>query len=84
MSNRKGLEYLCSDHAVIRWLERVEGLNIEAVRQHILNHQVMAEIATQDRRTVQEATVTHEDGVNIVVRCARVVTVLCPSREKAA
>ncbi|MCH8506466.1 MAG: hypothetical protein LAT50_19440 [Ectothiorhodospiraceae bacterium] len=73
---RKGLEYLVSDHAVVRWLERVKGIDVAALREEILTHEAMAAIAVQDRSTVQEEIVQHGSQVKLVVRNARVVTVL--------
>lgn len=35
MADRRDLPIKVTDHAVLRYLERVQGFNIEAVREHI-------------------------------------------------
>lgn len=68
----KGLRHLVTDHAVIRWLERVEGLNIESVRQHIIDHNVLTEMDLAE----EPKWVKHYTGARVFVQGGRVVTVV--------
>ena len=44
------LEPVVSDHAVVRWLERVEGYPVEQVRAAILSSRVREALRLQARR----------------------------------
>lgn len=59
---------IVSDHAVLRWLERRYGLNVEAERQKI-------ELITKAGRAAG-AKVIKSDGVKFCIREGHVVTVL--------
>lgn len=63
-----------SDHAVLRFLERVRGIDVEAVR---------AEMRCQAVKVADQfgcATVKRADGFRLILRNGSVVTVLPPMR----
>ncbi len=59
-----------SDHAVVRWLERVRGMDMAAVRREILTPERAHVIETLSPVTVKTA-----EGIDLVVRDKVVVTV---------
>lgn len=59
-----------TDHAVVRWLERVHGLDIDAVRRAVL---------AEGRETWLAAGATaihaHQIGVTLIAEKGRVITI---------
>lgn len=70
MSFPRRFEPTVSDHAVIRWLERVQAVDIEAVRQQILDQ-------GRDDWVAQGAVIVRVPalGVSLVAQDGRVITV---------
>lgn len=65
-----------SDHAVLRYLERAHGLDVEAVRAHLAGHAVSA--------VRLGAIAVRIDGVKLVIEDGVIVTVIkaeWPTRE---
>lgn len=58
-----------TDHAVIRWLERVEGIDMKAIRKKILNTDV------QSALKMKASSYTSEDMI-YKFRNGRVITVI--------
>jgi hypothetical protein len=74
------LRRLVTDHAVIRYMERVLGIDVDQVRQEILTHQVMATIGCQDADCQRAEHVPLQGGpASAVVKEAKVVTIVCRS-----
>jgi hypothetical protein len=67
-------EVMVSDHAVVRWLERREGLDLEAVRARIA-HEAKPHIGTT-------GTVSIGGGLVMLIDMNRVVTVM-PEGDKS-
>lgn len=65
-----------TDHAVLRYLERVEGLDLEAVRNRILSDAVL-------QAMIMRATSVHGHGFKLVIQDFTVVTTL-PAEAVAA
>lgn len=59
-----------SDHAVVRYLERVAGVDIEAVRRLIL-----ADVVRKAVETFGTGKVQHPDGFRVVFEERNVVTI---------
>ena len=70
---RSEAEQLVSDHAVLRWLERVTGIDVDTqVRDEIL-----AEGRAELIRTVGKGRIkVHGSNVTLVVAAGRVITVV--------
>jgi hypothetical protein len=68
-----------SDHALLRWLQRAGGLDVEAVRSALAGSLCRAHAAAQHVGACDYSI--HVDGVTFVVRSGTVTTVL---PEKAA
>lgn len=62
-------EPIVSEHAVLRWLERVEGLDVEAVRARILSGQTAAYVRFARTGRIEK------DGHMLVVKDNVIVTV---------
>jgi hypothetical protein len=67
------LGYRISDHAVLRWLERVHGVDIEFFRQQVLDEVERAVLAFGDQDAVGDAS-------SFVIENNVVVTVLGPGQ----
>lgn len=65
-----------TDHAVLRFLQRVEGLDLEAVRNRILSDAVL-------QAMIMRATSVHGHGFKLVIQDFTVVTTL-PAEAVAA
>lgn len=57
-----------TDHALLRWLERVHGINIDFFRQQLLDE-------TRDYITTGAATV-RKDGIVYIFKNGKLITVL--------
>ncbi|ODN71197.1 hypothetical protein [Methylobrevis pamukkalensis] len=66
---------IVADHAVLRWLERVAGLDVEAVRMHLAGRAMTA--------VELGAISTTLDGVRLVIEGGTVVTVVRTKRRRA-
>lgn len=60
-----------SDHAVVRYLERVMGIDVEAVRARIVDHSVAAAA-----REFTRVCVAVDGSHRVIVESGKVVTVL--------
>jgi hypothetical protein len=60
-----------TDHALLRWMERVKGIDLEAIRAEIATPDICAAIAAGAR-----SVVTH--GHTLVIENSLVITVLLP------
>lgn len=60
-------QLLISDHAVIRWLERIEGMDLEPIRQKIRD---MA-IGNFDPKDDHEVIVDEDQGAVLIIRGRR-------------
>lgn len=56
-----------TDHAVLRYLERAKGFNVEAIRQHIA--ELCAPYTAVGARTVHAEGVKFELGTGKVITC---------------
>lgn len=63
---------IVTDHAVIRYLERIEGVDIEAIRDYLSSDNVLFAIAMSKGRA--ESAVIHPDGFRLVINAGKVVT----------
>jgi hypothetical protein len=70
-----------TDHALIRWLERVEGLDVEALRQRIAARAARCHAAAT-QMSVNPDYVVKGDGIRLVVRGAVIVTVLIEGEDR--
>lgn len=59
-----------TDHAVLRWLERVAGVNVEAIRAHLTVHGIGT------AASIGCDTIIMGDGTRLRLRGDTVVTVL--------
>lgn len=67
-----------TDHALLRWMERVKGVDLDAIRAEIATPDICAAIAAGAR-----SVVTH--GHTLVIENGVVITVLLPGmRHKRA
>lgn len=66
-----------SDHAVLKYLERVEGVDVEAVRRRIARH---ARVAVESE--LSGATHIRFDGFQICVANDVATTILAPHPDK--
>lgn len=67
-----------TDHAVIRYLERVQGLDVAAVRRQILHPSVIEAVATLGGN----GSYPHPDGYVLKMASGVVVTVTCNGEHK--
>lgn len=65
-----------TDHAVLREIERVHGIDVEMIRKHIAKRVA--------RAVAQGACGVLSDGVRYIIRGGRVVTVLPGDRSRNA
>lgn len=63
------VEPIVSEHAILRWLERVEGIDLDAIRAKILSGPTKELIAFSKNGLIKKG------GVQLVVRNSVVVTV---------
>jgi hypothetical protein len=69
-------EPLISEHALLRWIERVEGVDLDALRAHILGGRTGESIKFAGSGTVIK------DGYTLVFKNRIVVTVHAGEKEK--
>lgn len=72
---RRGLQRarsVVTDHAVVRWLERVEGLEVDHIRRHIMQGSVPNVLEASNG---YYAECRHPDGPLVVCKDGRVVTI---------
>lgn len=62
-----------TDHALMRYLERVEGLDVEAIRRYLLTENVQV-AASLTASSGTRSTVVHPDGFRLVLQGGKVVT----------
>lgn len=67
--DNKALEV--SEHALLRFFERIEGRDVEAIRQQIMDPSIKELIKVLSKN----GTYPHPDGYSVVVRNNNVVTV---------
>ena len=67
------LGYRISDHALLRWLERVHGVDVEFFRQQLLEEVERAVLSFGDQDAVGDAS-------SFVIENNVVVTVLAPGQ----
>lgn len=75
-----------TDHALVRYLERVEGLDMESIRRYLLTDNVRVAASLTDS-TGARSTVVHPDGFRLVLQGGKVVTCMGLSKrgqDKAA
>ena len=65
-------ELKVSEHAIIRYLERVKGVNIEEIESEILSDRIKGFID----RLGENGTYPHENGYSLVIKNFTVVSVL--------
>ena len=64
-----------TDHALIRWIERVNGFNMDQFRQAIVDQGLYAALKSG-------ATCYTRDGVEYVIKDGRIVTVIAKGDRK--
>lgn len=77
LDRRKSMETLIpsvSDHALLRYLERVYGFDVEKIRKEILTPNVVTALKAG-------ASTVKQDGINLVLKGNSVVTVLTPTKK---
>ncbi len=57
----KNTKVSVSDHAIVRYLERVTGLDMEKIKSHILNDGVLNKL----KEVGGNASIPHEQGFNV-------------------
>lgn len=62
-----------TDHALVRYLERVEGVDVESIRRYLLTENVRVAASMTDA-TGARSTVVHPDGFRLVLQGGKVVT----------
>ena len=62
-------EPIVSEHALIRWLQRVEGVNLDKIRNEILDEKTIQSI-----KFAKNGSIT-KNGVKIIFRNSTIVTV---------
>jgi DNA-binding Lrp family transcriptional regulator len=65
-------EIVVSDHAIVRYLERIKGVDMNEVRQAILNPKIMKCISVVGAN----GTFPHEDGFKIIFKKNIAVTII--------
>ena len=75
MTFPRRFEPVVTDHAVVRWLERVQHFDIEAVRAEILDHGRDAWVA-QGAVTVRVPDL----GISLIAQDGRVISVMPHAR----
>lgn len=63
------LQKMVSDHALVRWLERVYGIDVDAVREHILTDEIKMAIQLG-------ASKVKADGVQYVLGDGKIITIV--------
>jgi chromosome segregation ATPase len=59
-----------SEHALLRYVERVLGVNIKKIENEILTHDVMNAI-----ETLHSGKIPYKDGMTLVIRDKTVITI---------
>lgn len=67
----------CSEHSLLRYLERVKGYDIEGLKKEILNSDVLKMI----EKLGKNGTYPHKDGYSIILR-NNIVTTIVTKDEK--
>lgn len=62
---------IVSEHAIMRYLERVKGINIEEIKQKLLSDKIMTMVGTLGGN----GQYPHEDGFSIVMRQNVITTI---------
>ena len=60
-----------SEHAIVRYFERVKGFNIEEIQSSILNQNIRGLVSV-----LGDGSFPHPDGYNVVFKDSTVVTIL--------
>ncbi len=65
-----------TDHAVIRYLQRVKGIDIESIKDEMVNSRTLNQLPTLNQ---EKAFHIKREGYDMVVKGGKIVTVITPT-----